>query len=387
MHPNANAAPLGTPGTRPGARARTRVVVVDDSALVRSLLADIINRQPDMCCVGAASDPLVAREMIRDLNPDVITLDVEMPRMDGIDFLSRLMRLRPMPVVMVSTLTERGADVTLRALELGAIDFVAKPKVGVADGLRQLGADITDKIRTAAQARVSRLAPAPSAALDGASGAHGTPVRPPLAGLASLGRLSTEKIIFIGASTGGTEATREVLQQLPADCPAVMITQHMPPGFTKSYATRLDGLCRIRVAEARDGERVLPGHAYIAPGGLHLSVERSGANYIARVQDGEPVNRHKPSVEVLFDSAARVVGRNALGVMLTGMGADGARAMKTMRDAGSWNVVQDEASCVVFGMPREAIAHGAAHEVLPLTQIAPRLVEWLRQHGGVATRL
>jgi two-component system chemotaxis response regulator CheB len=356
---------------------KTRVVVVDDSALVRGLLSEIINRQPDMICVGAAADPLVAREMIRSLNPDVITLDIEMPRMDGIDFLSRLMRLRPMPVVMVSTLTERGADVTLRALELGAVDFVAKPKIGVADGLRQLGDDITDKIRTAARAQVRRLPPAPTA---GAGVVHAA--RP---AMSSLGRLSTEKIIFIGASTGGTEATREVLTQLPPDSPAVMITQHMPPGFTKSYAARLNGLARIRVAEASDGERVLPGHAYIAPGGMHLSVERSGANYIARVRDGEPVNRHKPSVEVLFQSAARVVGPNALGVMLTGMGADGARAMKEMRDAGSWNVCQDEASCVVFGMPREAIAHGAANEVMPLTQIAMALIERLRSTSGMST--
>ncbi|MBK6471754.1 MAG: chemotaxis response regulator protein-glutamate methylesterase [Betaproteobacteria bacterium] len=357
---------------------KIRVVVVDDSALVRGLLAEIIDRQPDMCCVGAAADPLVAREMIRNLNPDVITLDVEMPRMDGIDFLSRLMRLRPMPVVMVSTLTERGNDVTLKALELGAVDFVSKPKIGVADGLRQLGQDITDKIRIASRARVHRLAGTHSVASSGAAPA--TPVT-----MASLGRLSTEKVIFIGASTGGTEATRELLVNLPADSPAVMITQHMPPGFTKSYAARLDGLCRIRVGEAIDGERVLPGHAYIAPGGLHLSVERSGANYIARVLDGEPVNRHKPSVEVLFDSAARVVGRNALGVMLTGMGADGARAMRTMREAGSYNIAQDEQSCVVFGMPREAIAHDATHETLPLGKIAPRLVEWLRTHAGAVT--
>jgi two-component system chemotaxis response regulator CheB len=356
---------------------KIRVVVVDDSALVRGLLAEIIDRQPDMCCIGAAADPLVAREMIRSLNPDVITLDVEMPRMDGIDFLSRLMRLRPMPVVMVSTLTERGADVTLKALELGAVDFVAKPKIGVSDGLRQLGADITEKIRTAARARVHRL---PSPATGGTDARAAAPAAP-----ASLGRLSTEKIIFVGASTGGTEATREVLMQLPADAPAVMITQHMPPGFTRSYAARLDGLCRIAVAEARDGERVLPGHAYIAPGGQHLSVERSGANYIARVQAGQPVNRHMPSVEVLFESAARVVGRNALGVMLTGMGGDGARAMKTMKDAGSYNLCQDEASCVVFGMPREAIAQGAAHEVLPLGKIAPRLMEWLRANAGAAT--
>ncbi len=359
--------------------AKTRVVVVDDSALVRSLLTEIINRQPDMECVGAAADPLVAREMIRNLNPDVITLDVEMPRMDGIDFLSKLMRLRPMPVVMVSTLTERGADVTLRALELGAVDFVAKPKIGVADGLRLLAEDITDKVRIAAKAHIRRAqvaAPAPAG-----SPAAAKPPTP----VTSIGRLSTEKIIFIGASTGGTEATKELLINLPPDCPAVVITQHMPPGFTKSYAARLDGLCKIRVAEARDGERILPGHAYIAPGGFHLSVERSGANYIARVQDGEPVNRHKPSVEVLFKSAARVVGPNALGIMLTGMGADGAKAMKELRDAGSYNYVQDEASCVVFGMPREAINAGAAHEVLPLTQIAPKLIERLRSTSGLST--
>ena len=356
--------------------AKTRVVVVDDSALVRGLLTEIINKQPDMECVGAAADPFVAREMIRELNPDVITLDVEMPRMDGIDFLGKLMRLRPMPVVMVSTLTERGADVTMRALELGAVDFVAKPKIGVADGLKLLAHDITDKVRIASKAHLRR-AVAPAAAGPGGTPRPSAPVSP-------IGRLSTEKIIFIGASTGGTEATKEVLINLPPDCPAVVITQHMPPGFTKSYAARLDGLCKVRVAEARDGERILPGHAYIAPGGLHLSVERSGANYIARVRDGEPVNRHKPSVEVLFKSAARVVGPNAIGLMLTGMGADGATAMREMRDAGSYNFVQDEASCVVFGMPREAIAAGAAHEVLPLTQIASKLIERLRSTSGMS---
>jgi two-component system chemotaxis response regulator CheB len=384
--------------------AKTRVVVVDDSALVRSLLTEIINRQPDMECVGAAADPLVAREMIRNLNPDVITLDVEMPRMDGLDFLSRLMRLRPMPVVMVSTLTERGAEVTLRALELGALDFVAKPKIGITDGLKQLAEDITEKIRTASKAHIRRVVVQPVAALPQTTSALGSaaaalhaetarsaPPRPAAAperpAPSSIGRLSTEKIIFIGASTGGTEATKDVLIHLPADCPAVMITQHMPPGFTKSYAARLDSLCRIRVAEARDGERVLPGHAYIAPGGFHLSVERSGANYIARVTDGDPVNRHKPSVEVLFNSAARVVGPNALAVMLTGMGADGAKAMRAMRDAGSFNIAQDEASCVVFGMPKEAIAHGAAHEVLSLNRIAARLIERLRSAGGIGNRV
>ncbi len=356
--------------------AKTKVVVVDDSALVRSILTEIINRQPDMECTGAASDPLVAREMIRNLNPDVITLDVEMPRMDGLDFLSRLMRLRPMPVVMVSTLTERGAEVTLKALELGAVDFVAKPKIGVADGIRQLAQDITDKIRIAAKAHIRRhVVPAPGAA-------PSAPVK--AVTMASLGRASTEKIIFIGASTGGTEATKDVLLNLPADSPAVVITQHMPPGFTKSYAARLDGLCKIRVKEAQDGERILPGHGYIAPGGLHLTVERSGANYIARVQDGEPINRHKPSVEALFLSAAKVVGPNAIGIMLTGMGADGARAMRVMKDAGAYNYCQDEASCVVFGMPREAIAAGAADEVLPLNQIAAKVLERLRATSGIS---
>jgi len=355
---------------------KTRVVVVDDSALARRLLAEIINRQPDMECVGAASDPYVARETIRNLNPDVITLDVEMPRMDGLDFLAKLMRLRPLPVVMVSSLTERGAEATLRALELGAIDYVAKPRLGISDGIRALADDIAEKIRIAACARVRRpqLA-APGIESPAASRSHA---------VRRLGLLSTEKIILIGASTGGTEATREVLMNLPPDAPAVLITQHMTPGFTNGYAKRLDGLCRIRVKEAVDGERVLPGHAYIAPGGLHLSVERSGANYVARVRDGDPVNRHKPSVEVLFQSGARVVGPNAFGIMLTGMGADGARAMKEMRDAGSYNLCQDEASCVVFGMPREAIAHGAAHEVLPLAQIAPQLIQRLRSTSGLS---
>jgi two-component system chemotaxis response regulator CheB len=337
---------------------------------VRSLLTEIINREPDMECVGAASDPLVAREMIRNLNPDVITLDVEMPRMDGLDFLARLMRLRPMPVVMVSTLTERGAEATLRALELGAVDFVSKPKVGVADGLRLLAADLTDKLRVATRATVHRSAAPPPPGQPTPAAVAPRPTAP-----ARL--LSTEKIVFIGASTGGTEATRVLLMGLPHNAPAIVITQHMPPGFTRSYAARLDGLCKIGVAEAQDGERILPGHAYIAPGGLHLAVERSGSNYIARVFDAEPVNRHRPSVEVLFKSAARVVGPNALGVMLTGMGADGASAMREMRDAGAYNIAQDAATCVVFGMPREAIAAGATHEVLPLDKIAPRLLEKL----------
>jgi len=349
---------------------KIRVVVVDDSALVRSLLAEIINRQKDMECVGTANDPLIAREMIRELNPDVITLDIEMPRMDGIDFLGRLMRLRPMPVVMISTLNERGAEVTMRALEMGAVDFVAKPRIGVADGLSELSSQIVEKIRIAAAAHVKRaVSSAPASA-----GGGGAPPAAARAPLASIGRVSTEKLICIGASTGGTEAIKEILTRMPADSPGIVITQHMPPGFTTSFAARLNSLCQITVQEAVNGERILPGHAYIAPGGKQFRVDRSGANYVAVVEDGELVNRHRPSVEVLFKSAAAVVGRNAFGIMLTGMGGDGAKAMREMKDAGSYNFVQDEASCIVFGMPREAILHGAADEVLPLVDIAPALI-------------
>lgn len=347
---------------------KIRVVVVDDSALVRSLLAEIINRQPDMQCVGSANDPLIAREMIRELNPDVITLDIEMPKMDGIEFLGRLMRLRPMPVVMISTLTERGAEATMRALELGAVDFVAKPRIGLVDGINDLAGQIVDKVRIASQAHVRRaLSPVTQVI---ATPSHGSePHRNP-----AVGRLSTEKLICIGASTGGTEAIKEILVRMPADSPGIVITQHMPPGFTTSFAARLDGLCQIAVKEAANGDRILPGHAYIAPGGKQFRIDKSGANYQCVVEDGELVNRHKPSVEVLFKSAAKVVGRNAFGIMLTGMGNDGAKAMKEMRDSGSYNYVQDEASCVVFGMPREAILHGAADEVLPLLAIAPALL-------------
>lgn len=349
---------------------KIRVVVVDDSALVRSLLAEIINMQADMECVGAANDPLVAREMIRELDPDVITLDIEMPKMDGLDFLGRLMRLRPMPVLMISTLTERGAEVTMRALELGAVDFVAKPRIGLVDGIKELASNIVEKIRIAASAKVHRgIRPSSTTASSVQSGATA---------LTALGRVSTEKLVFIGASTGGTEAIKEILVRLPADSPAVVITQHMPPGFTTSFAARLNGLCLITVQEAVNGARILPGHAYIAPGGRQFWVEKSGANYVCVVEDGELVNRHRPSVEVLFRSAAKVVGRNAFGIMLTGMGNDGAKAMKEMKDAGSYNYVQDEASCIVFGMPREAILSGAADEVLALTDIATALLQRLK---------
>jgi two-component system chemotaxis response regulator CheB len=352
---------------------KIRVLAVDDSALVRSLLAEIINRQSDMECVGTANDPLIAREMIRELNPDVITLDIEMPKMDGLDFLGRLMRLRPMPVVMISTLTERGADITMRALELGAVDFVAKPRIGLADGIKELSTQIVEKIRVAASAHIRR-ANQPSS---GSPALKGAAANLPRAQPMLAGRVSTEKLIFIGSSTGGTEAIKEILTRMPADSPGIVITQHMPPGFTTSFAARLNGLCQITVQEAVNGGRVLPGHAYIAPGGTQFRIEKSGANYLCVVEDGAPVNRHKPSVEVLFKSAAQFVGKNAFGIMLTGMGNDGAKAMKEMKDAGSYNYVQDEASCIVFGMPREAILHGAADEILPLTSIAAALLNKL----------
>ena len=298
------------------------------------------------------------------------------------------MRLRPMPVLMISTLTERGAEVTMRALELGAVDFVAKPRVGVANGLQQLSTEIVDKIRIAASAHVHRMVRSAHTAPAAGGAAAAAPAKPAVSSASLLGKLSTEKLIAIGASTGGTEAIKEVLVHMPADAPAIVITQHMPPGFTTSFAARLNSLCQITVKEAVHGERILPGHAYIAPGGKQFSISRSGANYVAVVDEqAPPVNRHKPSVEVLFKSVAQFVGRNAFGIMLTGMGADGAVAMREMKDAGSYNYVQDEASCIVFGMPREAIAHGAAHEVLPLNQIAPAVLAQLRASPDVRHRI
>jgi two-component system chemotaxis response regulator CheB len=280
-------------------------VVVDDSALVRGILSEIINRQSDMECVGAANDPFVAREMIRELNPDVITLDIEMPRMDGLEFLARLMLLRPMPVIMISTLTDCGAEVTLKALELGAVDFVSKPRIGLVGGLAELSSQIVEKIRVAASAHVRRTLFANDTDAD-----QNLPRTSAVAALsgASVSVFSLEKLVFIGASTGGTEAIKEILIRLPVDFPAVLITQHMPPGFTATFAARLDRLCNLSVREAVNGERVLPGHAYIAPGGMQFSVGRSGTNYVALVGNGESVNRHKPSVEVLFRSAAKVAG-------------------------------------------------------------------------------
>jgi len=351
------------------------VLVIDDSALIRKLLSEIINSQPDMQAIGAAPDPLVAREMIRSRNPDVLTLDVEMPKMDGLDFLERLMRLRPMPVVMVSSLTDRGSDATLRALELGAIDYVSKPKIDIVHGIQEYANEIADKIRTAA---VARLRPRPQAGVPRTAHA--------LSALANRS-ISTEKLIIVGASTGGTEAIKEFLLAMPPDCPGILITQHMPEVFTKSFAARLDSLCRISVKEAEHGERVLPGHAYVAPGHSHLLLRRSGANYMTQLSDAAPVNRHRPSVDVLFGSAAEHAGRNAVGVILTGMGKDGAQGMLAMKQAGAYNFAQDEASCVVFGMPKEAIAAGATDEVLPLSEIAPAVLRCLHASGARAVRV
>lgn len=339
---------------------KIKVLIVDDSALIRSVMKEIITSQPDMEVVGVAPDPIVARDLIKQTNPDVLTLDVEMPRMDGLDFLEKLMRLRPMPVVMVSSLTERGSEITMRALELGAVDFVTKPKLSIQTGMRDYTEMIAEKIRAASKARIK-----PRQILTGdavnASGVALPMVRNPLT--------SSEKLIIVGASTGGTEAIKEFLMQMPSDCPAILITQHMPEGFTRSFARRLDTLCKIAVKEAEDGERVLPGHAYIAPGHSHLLLGRSGANYVTQLDQGPPVNRHRPSVDVLFSSAAKFAGKNAVGVILTGMGKDGALGMLEMKNAGAYNFAQDEASCVVFGMPREAIAVGGTHEVGALTNL------------------
>ena len=353
---------------------KTKVLIVDDSALIRSVMSEIVNSQPDLEVVATAPDPLVARELIKKHNPDVLTLDVEMPKMDGLDFLEKLMRLRPMPVLMVSSLTERGSEITMRALELGAIDFVTKPKISIQSGMREYADMIADKIRAAARARIAPRSRAPQVA-----SAPLSALRSPL--------ISSEKLIIIGASTGGTEAIREFLMQMPSDCPGILIAQHMPEGFTSSFAKRLDALCKISVVESAGNERVLPGHAYIAPGHSHLLLTRSGANYMTRIEQSPPVNRHRPSVDVLFRSAAQAAGKNAVGVILTGMGKDGAAGMLEMRQAGAHNFAQDEASCVVFGMPREAIALGAAHDIGPLQALPRMVLEHLAAQGSRALRV
>lgn len=348
--------------------ARIKVLVVDDSALVRQILHDVLRHDAEIEVVGTASDPYLAWEKIKTHSPDVLTLDVEMPRMDGLMFLQKVMAARPTPVVMISSLTENGCETTLRALELGAVDFVTKPKIDVSTGTVELAEAIVAKVKAAARARV-RVRPAVAT----------KSTRPATALPRSESLIkSTQKVIVLGASTGGTEALFDVLTELPADAPGAVIVLHMPAGFTRSFAQRLDGNCRIRVKEAQDGDRILDGHALIAPGGLQMTVERSGANYSVRVAPGPPVNRHCPSVDVLFHSCARVLGANACGAILTGMGADGAHGLLAMRQAGARTIAQDEATCVVFGMPREAIALNAAEAVLPLNAIPSRLLQYTR---------
>ncbi|MHA7815417.1 MAG: protein-glutamate methylesterase/protein-glutamine glutaminase [Pseudohaliea sp.] len=346
---------------------KIRVLVVDDSALIRRLLTDMLNSAPDIEVVGAAPDPLVARDKIKSLEPDVLTLDVEMPRMDGITFLRNLMRLRPMPVVMVSTLTEQGAEVTLEALELGAVDFVAKPKLDVARTLTDYVDELTAKVRAAASARVKRLArleePQPLHSSDAV-----IPKRP------ARHFRTTDRIIAIGASTGGTEAIKSVLMGMSPTSPGIVIAQHIPPGFSAAFADRMDRMTPLSVKEAEDGDQVLPGHAFVAPGDRHLLLVRDGARYVCRLSDGEPVNRHRPSVDVLFRSVLQSAGNNAVAALLTGMGADGAAGLLELHEAGLHTIAQDEETSVVWGMPGEAVKRGGADEVLPLEAIAEHLL-------------
>ena len=348
---------------------KIKVLIIDDSALIRQLLQEILSHDPAIEVVGTAADPLIARDKIKQLLPDVLTLDIEMPRMDGITFLKNLMRLRPMPVIMISTLTEAGADVTLEALEIGAVDFVPKPKLDVASKLQEYADDIINKVKVASVARVrSGTASIPS-------------VDAKLSADAVLQKTSqnflrtTEKIITIGASTGGTEAIKEVLIRMPSDAPAIVISQHIPAAFSEPFAKRMDGCSAMTVFEAQDGQRILPGHVYIAPGSHHLLVERSGANYICRLNDGPLVNRHKPSVDVMFRSVCQNVGPNAVGAILTGMGDDGARGLKELQEVGAPTIAQDEKSSVVWGMPGEAVKLGGADFILPLEKITDKLLE------------
>lgn len=342
---------------------KIRVLVVDDSALMRGLLSQMIATAPDMEVVGAAPDAPTAREMIKALNPDVLTLDVQMPKMDGLEFLERLMRLRPMPVVMVSSFTEAGSETTLKALELGAIDFIGKPRSDGGRSMENYAEELIDKIRAAKGARLRRPAAA-SAAM--------STVKPAVAPKAGLG--NSGKIIFLGASTGGTEAIKDFLLGVPADCPPILIVQHMPEAFTASFARRLDSLCAPRVIEAQGNEKVEPGTVYIAPGHSHMQIKRTTNGYAIELASTPPVNRHRPSVDVLFDSAASLVGRKAIGVILTGMGKDGAQGLLRMRQAGARTFGQDEGSCVVYGMPREAHLIGAVEEQYPLDEIARRVL-------------
>lgn len=349
-----------------------RVLVIDDSALMRKLLTEIINAAPDLEVVGAAPDAMVAREMIKTLNPDVVTLDVQMPKMDGLEFLERLMRLRPTPVVMVSSFTEAGSETTLKALELGAVDFIGKPKNDAQHSMADYAQELCDKLRAASTARLFKRAPVRPL------GPGTTPVTSGSSsnGSAGLGRqYASGLVIYLGASTGGTEAIKEFLAGVPADCPPILIVQHMPEAFTASFAKRLDSLVAPKVIEAQGGEKVESGVVYIAPGHSHMQVRKLSLGLQIELLQTPPVNRHRPAVDVLFDSAAKISGKNALGVILTGMGKDGAQGMLKMRQAGAMTFGQDEASCVVYGMPREAFLVGAVQEVVSLAEMPKRVLQ------------
>lgn len=362
--------------------SRIRVLIIDDSALVRDLLSKILATDPGIEVVGTAADAYIAREKIKQLNPDVVTLDVEMPKMDGVQFLRNLMRLRPMPVVMCSSLTERGADVTLTALELGAVDFVTKPKIDLAHTLDDYAAEIISKVRIASRARVRALAADP-APVGGSSSSVGVRGNADVTSLSSGARplrfRTTDQIIAIGASTGGTEAIREVLVRMPPDAPGIVISQHIPAAFSRPFAERMNGCSQMTVHQAEQGQLIMPGHVYIAPGDRHLIVDRDGARYRCRITEDPPVNHHRPSVDVMFHSVARNVGPNAIGVMLTGMGSDGARGMVAMREAGARNIAQDENTSVVWGMPGSAVQAGAVDAVVPLHGVADLLLRWIAE--------
>jgi two-component system chemotaxis response regulator CheB len=352
---------------------RIKVMVIDDSAVVRQVVVKLLEEDPGVEVIGAVSDPLFAMERMKKAWPDVILLDVEMPRMDGITFLKKIMHERPTPVIICSTLTEAGAPTSLEALAAGAVTIITKPKVGLKQFLTDAAAELTTAIRVAARANVSRLAAR-------AVGAKPVPAKNSADVILAAGRdraltQTTERIVAIGTSTGGTQALQYVLSELPAVCPGIVVVQHMPPQFTAAFASRLDGICEITVREARNDDRVVPGQALIAPGGKHMLLKRSGAQYYVEVKDGPPVNRHCPSVDVLFRSVAKCAGRNALGLIMTGMGDDGARGLKEMRDAGAKTVAQDEASCVVFGMPKEAIRLEAAERVMPLDSLSRTILQ------------
>ncbi|GGH23908.1 chemotaxis response regulator protein-glutamate methylesterase 2 [Alsobacter metallidurans] len=361
---------------------KIRVLIVDDSASVRQTLTGIFEGAPDIVVMGAASDPFAAVRRMQDEMPDVLILDIEMPRMDGLTFLRKIVAQRPIPVIICSTLTEAGSQTLLDALEAGAFDILPKPRVETRRFLQDSRAHIWDVVRAAAQSKAGaarRRQPAAASPVEAKLTADA--MLPPPAQRRALAS-TTEKVVCIGASTGGTESLREVLQALPVDCPGIVITQHMPEKFTAAFARRLDGLCQIDVKEAEDGDAVLPGRALIAPGNRHTLLNRSGARYFVNVKDGPLVSRHRPSVDVLFRSAAQYAGANAVGVIMTGMGDDGARGLLEMRKAGALTVAQDEATCVVFGMPKEAIARGAAAKVLPLGLLASEIIS-VRRHAPV----